>query len=410
MNQFGLLRVFGYSIRVIFTVVTLIALSAGAVQSQKMDSVLLSMQRSIHYLNHSIRQDGSFLYRINLNPEVIVNEKYNILRHAGTIYAMASYCSVYPDSLLETQILLATDFLLGQTNKHPENDSSMKAVWSDPAINHSRRLLEAKLGGTGLGLVALLSVDKIHPGYTPLMDLKALGKFILYMQKKNGDFHSKYIPQEGGLQNNWKSLYYPGEAALGLIMLYEKEQSEIWLESAFRALSFLAESRKGQKDVPADHWALLATGRLLDHSNLLTEDQKNLLFNHAIQICRSILRDQLKYHQISRIAGGFTKDGRTTPASIRLEGLLAIYPHLTEDSGLKGETGKAIELGIDFLLEAQIKNETHAGAYPRAITLIPSTVRDAKKFNDRAGEIRIDYVQHALSALLMYHLQFSENP
>ena len=98
----------------------------------------------------------------------------------------------------------------------------MLAVWSEPEVNRSGKPLQAKLGGTGLGLVALLSLENIQPGFTPLADLQALGRFTVYMQKEDGSFYSKYIPSAGGRWDEWQSLFYPGEAALGLLMLYQR--------------------------------------------------------------------------------------------------------------------------------------------------------------------------------------------
>ena len=83
------------------------------------------------------------------------------------------------------------------------------------------------------------------------------------MQKPNGSFYSKYIPTEGGRWDKWKSLYYPGEAALGLLMLYELDPSPLWLKAAVDALVYLASSRAHKTEVEADHWVLLAAAKLL---------------------------------------------------------------------------------------------------------------------------------------------------
>ena len=57
------------------------------------------------------------------------------------------------------------------------------------------------------------------------------------MQKEDGTFYSKYIPAEGGRSVRWTSLYYPGEAALGLLMLYEKDPSAAWIQAAANAIA-----------------------------------------------------------------------------------------------------------------------------------------------------------------------------
>jgi hypothetical protein len=46
--------------------------------------------------------------------------------------------------------------------------------------------------------------------------------------------------------NGWaEHLYYPGEAALGLISLYDLNHACEWLIAAGKALSFLARTRAG---------------------------------------------------------------------------------------------------------------------------------------------------------------------
>jgi hypothetical protein len=275
------------------------------------------------------------------------------------------------------------------------------AVWSRPDVNGSGNPLQVKLGGTGLGLIALVSIDDLFPGFVPIKNLRALGRFIVYMQKTDGSFYSKYIPSMGGRQPGWQSLYYPGEAALGLLMLYGKDPSEVWLRAAYRVLEYLARERRDQTDIPADHWALLATDKLLSY----TETQgikisRDVLIRHAVQICNTILNDQIINHEHTELIGGFTKDGRTTPAATRLEGLIAASSFIPADVEIHNRFEKSISLGISFLLRAQVKTGRFTGAIPRAVIRMDGMGPEIEKVNKRATEIRMDYIQHGLSAML----------
>lgn len=278
----------------------------------------------------------------------------------------------------------------------------MLAVWSRPEINHSGKPLQAKLGGTGLGLVALMSLEAVRPGFTAMDDLRALGRFLAFMQRADGSFFSKYIPSEGGRWDEWHSLFYPGEAALGLIMLYEKDRSASWLAAASKALAFLARSRQGEPDIPTDHWALLATARLLSIGTGELPVSRELLIRHAAQICEAILHGQIDDPQRPEYAGGFVPDGRITPTSTRLEGLLAALSFLPEHDDLRRRTEAAVDRGTAFLLRAQVTEGEFAGAFPGAIKRIEGVDLRTDEFNRRATEVRIDYVQHALSALIQY--------
>jgi hypothetical protein len=155
--------------------------------------------------------------------------------------------------------------------------------------------------------------------------------------------------------------------------------------------------------VPADHWALLATEKLLSLENIdEVPVPRELLVNHAIQISEAILQDQIEDPERPEYDGGFTEDGRTTPTATRLEGLQAALNVLPPDHELRRRIETAVPRGISFLLRAQVSEGEFSGAYPRAVGKIDPDLPDADAFNRRATEVRIDYVQHALSAMIQY--------
>jgi hypothetical protein len=63
---------------------------------------------------------------------------------------------------------------------------------------------------------------------------------------------------------------------------------------------------------------------------------------------------------------------------------------------------RAIARAVAYLLSAQIKDGQYEGAYPRALKKLERDSDYINKFNRRVTEIRIDYVQHALSAIIGY--------
>ncbi len=382
---------------------TFLLLSCSQSESSKTYTEIdTSIQIATDYMVRATDAQGLFLYTINMNQEVRVKLSYNMLRHAGAIYAMCTAYENNPNVELRNAILRTGSFLQDSTIYALPDEPTIMAVWSDSKIVGGKNPISAKLGGTGLGLIALTSIERIQPGFTPVPMLEGLGDFIVYSQKSDGSYYSKYIPSEGGRMDNWTSLYYPGEAALGLMMLYEIDKNDKWIKPAAKTLEYLAKSREGYASVPADHWAMMATEKLMELPQEKLPISKDILLAHGVQICKSIFTTQIQDSSRAKFYGGFNSDGRVTPTSTRLEGLIAARSFIPYDHYISDRLDKAINLGITFLLNAQIKDGFYSGGFPRAVKLKKEYLPKAKNFNKLATEIRIDYVQHALSAMIKY--------
>lgn len=411
--------------------------------------------------------------------------KYNMLRHAGAIYALgqtrdraagrpggeALIREIEEASVRAVRFL--HPFIKAVPAKRPDGQP-VYAIWSPP-----REILDlsgpdesaadadpdadgdvdededggsgggqrAKLGGAGLSLLAMTAVERFAPGTTPRGYLRGLGRFIEHMQQPNGSFHS--ILDEHGQPERFNSLYYPGEAILGLLALHDIDPDPRWLQSASWGMGYLARSRAGRLVVPPDHWALIATRELLRRYSYLPRDSKGrrpvdrtMLRRHAAQVTANILADQVYAPKRSDRHGAFNVDGALTPGSTRSEGLLAALavldpaesPDPRRDPGdpaegaevlaeyaeLRGRIREALTLGVSFIMRHQALAGPLRGGMPRASSTLPwpapppdaaddETLADwrrrmnrVRKFNRRVWEVRVDYVQHALSAFIGY--------
>src|SRR5208282_6677611 len=205
------------------------------------------------YLERACGPDGKFVYEIDIHTGKKSN-LYNIVRHAGAIYALAMLNRPQPEPQAVDAMVRAAAFLRHNyigPGVHPDQ----LVVWSEPPAEQSKfRHQDAELGATGLGLVALAEVRSVDPKSVPLEELQALGRFLLFLQKDDGSFINKYRAESGPVED-WESLCYPGEAALAFFALYEADHAREWLVAAGKALSFLAKCRAGLSTVPADHGA-----------------------------------------------------------------------------------------------------------------------------------------------------------
>jgi hypothetical protein len=340
---------------------------------------------SADYLESACGKDGKFVYDVDINTRRQASS-YNIFRHAGAMYALGMLNRSKPDPKVVNAMVRAAKFMR-QNYVGPGAHPDQLVVWSGSARQRS----EAELGATGLGLVALTEVRRVAPKLAPLEDLKALGRFVLFLQGRDGGFVLMYR-SDTGPDRHFRSQYSPGEAALGLIALYDADPSREWLTAAGKALSYIARNRPEASQEPPDQWALIAIARLFPYCDKEScpGASHEELDQYAIRVCDWIVRQQLR-NPASPLDGAFDPAGQPAVAAAFMEGLLAALEFLPNSKNLP-RVEAAAGRSIAFLLRMQIGSGPFAGGMPGALR---TSARSS-------SEVRIDYVQHALSAWLRY--------
>ena len=346
-------------------------------------------------MNRVCDRNGRFLYRSNLSGETRSSSRYNILRHAGAIYALAEYEARFPTPRTRASIRRASGYLRRSILPLP-GSPDLLAVWSLPEVEGTRNDPVAKLGGTGLGLVALLSAERVGADSAPLGILRRMGNFLIHMQDSTGRFNSIFRPDDVS-DDTWESLYYPGEAALGLTMLYERDPDPRWATAAENALLFLARERARTGSYPPDHWDLIATERLL-RTGRVEPSRVREINGHALGVCRAIIEARPEQDESRSCCGYLTEDRRIAPTATRIEGMLAAFTTIrSHDSSLADDVARHSRTGVLFLLD----NQVHGGRLNGGFTRSPNTCPQTAEADKRYLEVRIDYVQHALCAMLV---------
>lgn len=347
------------------------------------------------YLLQQVQPDGRFIYLRNGRGEVLPG--YNMVRHGGTMLALAQWQAVQPSTRNASALLRTAAYLRQCCLANAGSDGL--AVWSREGERPDGARVAA-LGAAALGLVGLVAAHRVDPAAAPLDELRGLGRFIVSLQAADGSLRSRVFAD--GRADTWASLYYPGEAALALVWLAEvdAEHALQWRSAAQAALMHLADQRRGQSVVPPDHWALIATGALWCANPRWNESMRDALLTHAWQLASGMLGDQAAAGRDGAAPGSFTVDDRATPAATRLEGLLALmalpWPQADTHAPFDPQATlrRAIDTGIAALQQAIVPE----GALRGAVTRHLATPRG--QASPRHAEVRIDYVQHALSALL----------
>lgn len=344
---------------------------------------LAASRMAARYLAGMVERSGEFTYRYDPVRDKDL-KGYNILRHAGTLYSMLEYYEAVQDEMVLKSAHRALKYLLGQIQPIERGGVEMACVVEGGQV---------KLGGNGLGALAIAKYMEVTGDMEPLPVLQRLCEWMVRVQDSSGRFvvHKQEFPD--GPVSDFRSSYYPGEAIFGLMRTFEIDGDSRWLEAADAAAKYLITVRdKGRRDsqLPHDHWLLYGLNELYEHTG------DPLFENHAFRISGAIMNAQNRNMALQDWDGGFGFRPRSTPAATRMEGLGAAY-RLAIAAGME-ETGKdileSLRSGNGFLLRTQI--DPSLAMYlqnpPRSLGGVRKSLTDF--------EVRIDYVQHSLSSFL----------
>ena len=357
------------------------------------EALLSAARSSGDYLTRSVAADGKFVYRYRPKTDR-VSDSYNILRHAGTVYSMLELYEMTRDENLLESAQRALSYL---------SRSSLPCEAAGKPANCIVEDGEVKLGGNALALIAFSKYIEVTGDREYLPAMLPLARWIQNVQAESGEFtiHKQLYPS--GERTDTESQYYPGEALLALTRMYRIDASESWLDTAEKGAQYLINTRdrgKSLSQLSHDHWLLYAL-------NELYRSRRNPLYmQHASRIAQAIVQAQNRAPRYPDWLGSYYRPPRSTPTATRSEGLLAAY-QLIRDFGDAEEAERILgsaQLGIRFQLQTQFQPES-AMYLPNPQRVLGAFHRDLSDFS-----VRIDYVQHNISALLGLHRILSENP
>ncbi len=373
-------------------VVGVLLLSAGVWWFSARESTYLrSAQLGGDYLVRHTNTDGSFVYQYNPVTGK-TSSSYNILRHAGTTYALLE---LYEATGKQKYLRAAERALVFLTDHVVECPGMSDAL----CVEEDN---EIKLGGNALAVLALskyaalmraLGAPDAASEYVSLA--QKLATFLTNVQTHNGEFSVHKITADTGARTDFESEYYPGEALFALARLYAVDGDEQWIDAAHLGAHWLIEVR--DKDVPTkdlihDHWLLYALNELYAHQ------PEDLYFTHAKRTAESILSTQHsgKTGDQRDWNGGFYNPPRSTPTATRAEGLGAAY-YIFKRNG-DDLYAAAARFAMESAAVFQIKTQ-FTGQKLRELNAARAGFGGFHESLDEY-DIRIDYVQHNISALV----------
>jgi hypothetical protein len=338
------------------------------------------------YLARNLREDGHFRYLVDA-PSNRQLGGYDWPRHAGATYFLAQAAGHFHEPELAEACLRAASLL---RNRAVSNCGDAQCIGTDVRVD---------LGSSALSLIAFVEIVRtgLDTGYFGLV--RSLSRFLREQQRADGEFMHEYDRRESR-PVDVQYVYYSGEATLALARADEVTHDENDLTSAKRGLSHLVRGAwhffGDRYYFGEEHWTCQAMADLWGRS----PDRGALDFCERWQAYGRKL--QLRAGDAIYDADGaiglssiFTP--RLTPVASRCEaGIATLDVLLREDARGVEELDAQQRRALALLVRRQLRPG------PVAIFSSPDSVYGAMPGSEVDLALRIDYAQHAGSAMIRW--------
>jgi len=246
------------------------------------------------------------------------------------------------------------------------------------------------LAATSVYLLCLTDLALVGEESFDEKTLKALGNFIVRLQKDDGNFYA-FADEIGAERQTRTPLRSVGQATLALIHAYKLlGAEEAWLRATMKAADYAIEQINTAGEV--DNWTSLALAELY----ALTGERKYA--DACIRMADNILPHQVSPGEVPDLdfIGGFDDavPPLTLSAAIRIQCLATAWdlaPSLKVD---RKKYADVILLAARFIMQQQFRSDNAYMADP-TFTWAGGFHRSPTNF-----ELRLDYTQNSIAALI----------
>jgi hypothetical protein len=346
--------------------------------------LLAAVKRGAEYLSRVMNDQGRYVYMFHPVDDRD-DASYGMLRHAGSTYALLEAYDEFGTPLY----LQKAERALAYLKAHLLDDKDSQGKYAIDTNDEEQQ----KSGGAGLALLAFTKHAAVTGKRTELETMRAIARFIIAQQFADGHFRANSdLGDDSGKKRKREPVYYQGEAALALVRLYAIDPQSSYLDAARKAADWVVQVRDAdvsQDNQEHDHWISYVL------NDLYRVTKNDAYVEHAYKIARAILNKQ---HRAAGAAApdwiGTFYEGQTTPGSTRLEAYdadIAVSRFAGRPDAWLLEPAREVAasmLGQQFTADNDywLRNPTKSEGGVRESLIVQ--------------DIRIDYVQHAMSAWL----------
>lgn len=334
--------------------------------------------KNAKFLHDEIQADGSFIY--GYFPAYANKiRSYNTVRHCTAVYALIETLEVEYNEAYLPKIKQAISYALETFYKEVDQKAFM--------IDGKEDDLEIKLGANAAAIFMLCKYQEVVGDSSYLVYAEELAKGIQFMVDQEGQTTHVLSYPSLEVKEKFRIVYYDGEAALGLLRLYQINQEQPLLDTVKLMFEhFIAKNY----DRYHDHWLSYCTNELTK----ICPQAKYFEFG---------LNNYLKHMDFIR--------NRQTVYATFLEMMMSAYKMVTrlKEQGHSELFEKAKYEELKELIELRVEFQRNGFFYPEVAMYMAEPQQILNAFYVRHDRLRtrIDDQEHNLSGYVAYLNHFN---